>query len=101
MPAGPINDSMKWTSDRSNWLAEEFDDTFLVFFRGSAETHFLNFLSFGALRQLSDRALDLGDLANRLREEFSLTEEELPEDLVRSVIEQLDETGLISPVGPS
>lgn len=98
MAAGPIDDALIWSSGADDWIAEEFDDTFLVFYRPSAETHFLNFLSFGALRACSREAQDINSLAVNLRLEFEIGEAELPLSLVQSVIEQLDDTGLVKPV---
>lgn len=100
MAAGPIDDALLWTSGADDWIAEEFDDTFLVFFRPSAETHFLNFLSFGALRQCAREPQSVNSLTHNLRREFEVEDAELPLTLVKSVIEQLDDTGLVKPVIP-
>ena len=93
-----ITSGVSWVSDRDLWLSEEFDDTHLVFFRPSAETHFLNFLSFGALSSLSLQQASVEELQKRLQDEFSLQEQDLPLSLVENVIRQLDEAGLIRPV---
>ena len=96
--SGSINSGVNWVSDRDLWLSEEFDDTHLVFFRPSAETHFLNFLSFGALLSLSLQQATVEKLQKRLQDEFSFQAEDLPLSLVENVIRQLDEAGLITPV---
>lgn len=96
--SGLTSSGVNWISDRDLWLSEEFDDTHLVFFRPSAETHFLNFLSFGALSSLSFQQASVEELQKRLQEEFSFQEEDLPLSLVENVIRQLDEAGLITPV---
>ncbi len=98
MAAGPLKETFHWKSDASLWLSEEFDDTFLVFFRPSGETHFLNFLSFGVLSKCSEQPHSKEKLASALRDLFDLSETELPESLIATVIEQLDETGLLTPV---
>ncbi len=98
MAAGPVDDALLWKSSADDWVAEEFDDTFLVFFRPSAETHFLNFLSFGALRQCAREPQNMNSLTLNLRQEFDIEDAELPLSLVKSVVEQLDDTGLIKPV---
>lgn len=98
MAAGPIDNSLFWKSDAGEWIAEEFDDTFLVFYRPSAETHFLNFLSFGVLRQCAREPQSANSLMRNLRQEFEIEDAELPLSLVQSVIEQLDDTGLVKPV---
>ncbi len=97
MAAGPIAESMKWSANAEDWYSHEHDDTHLVFFRPSADSHFLNFLSFGALKLLSEAIMTTDDLAHRLREVFSLTEAELPVSLVKTVVEQLDDAGMIKP----
>ena len=97
MAAGPIERSMKWISDADEWYSREYDDTYLVFFRPSVESHFLNFLSFGALKRLSLEAMTVDQLLQALRDEFLLKESELPLALVETVIEQLDEAGMIRP----
>lgn len=98
MAAGPLKDTFLWKSDASLWLSEEFDDTFLVFFRPSGETHFLNFLSFGVLSKCAEQPHNKQQLTISLRGLFDLSEKELPESLIATVIEQLDETGLLMPV---
>lgn len=101
MAAGPIDQSMRWISNSDEWYSREYDDTHLVFFRPSAESHFLNFLSFGALKQLSSEAMTADQLLQVLRDEFLLDKAELPLSLVEKVIEQLDEAGMIRPVALS
>ena len=96
--SGSTSSGVIWVSDKDLWLSEEFDDTHLVFFRPSEETHFLNFLSFGALFSLSLQQASVGELQRRLQEQFSLQEEDLPLSLVENVIHELDEAGLIGPV---
>ena len=89
--------AIQWTADSSSWLSEEFDDTHLVFFKPSGETHFLNFLSFGALEQLGQSPQTCESLRDNLIPRFDVTEEELPLSLVEKVLQQLDEAGLIFP----
>ncbi len=99
MAAGPISNSARWTSDPNNYLVQEFDDTFFVFFRPSGETHFLNFLSHGVLDLVSSKDVGVADIGTEMRVRFGVSETELPDSLIKQTIEQLDETGLIEPVG--
>lgn len=97
MAAGPISNSTRWKSNADDWLVQEFEDTFLVFFRPSAETHFLNFLSYGVLEFVSGQPATQSEIAAELRTKFRLEAHELPDSLLAQTIEQLDETGLIEP----
>lgn len=90
--------AIEWTADPESWLSEEFDDTHLVFFKPSAETHFLNFLSFGALESLGSSPFTIQLLWTHLKSKFSLSEEDLPLSLVEKVVQQLDDAGLITAV---
>lgn len=96
--AEPAQAAIEWTADPASWLSEEFDDTHLIFFKPSAETHFLNFLSFGALEQLARSPATIMALWEKLMLKFDLSEQDLPLSLVETVVRQLDEAGLISPV---
>jgi len=97
MAAGPITDDMKWRSNSGDYLATEFDDTYLVFVRPSGETHFLNFLSFGIVAETNDVSKTLAELTVSLRTRFELTEDELTQELVSLTLSELDDTGLIWP----
>lgn len=96
MVVAPTIIEKRWTSDSSQYLAIEYDDTYLIYFKPSGETHFLNFLSFGVVDSVSKASLSGAELLERLRVEFSLTPDELPETLVVSTIEELDRAGLIT-----
>ncbi|MBO6503772.1 MAG: HPr-rel-A system PqqD family peptide chaperone [Kordiimonadaceae bacterium] len=89
---------IEWTADPESWMSEEFNDTHLVFFKPSAETHFLNFLSFGALELVGSSPATNVTLWHALLSKFALSEQDLPLSLVETVVQQLDEAGLISPV---
>jgi PqqD family protein of HPr-rel-A system len=97
MAAGPILDGQKWHSDRNNMIIEEFDDTYLVYFKPSGETHFLNFLSHGLIECVLDQAFDANTLQTMLCSKFDFEASELPLDLVLKTIEDLDEAGLVTP----
>ncbi|WP_262695027.1 HPr-rel-A system PqqD family peptide chaperone [Kordiimonas aquimaris] len=97
MAAGPITDDMKWRSSSDGYIATEFDDTYLVFVKASAETHFLNFLSFGIVTETESVAQTATELAMNLRRRFELTDEELTQELVSLTLSELDDTGLIWP----
>jgi len=101
MVAAPAIMEKTWISDSSQFLAVEYDDTYLVYFKPSGDTHFLNFLSFGVVATASKTALSGAELSEKLRAEFSLTIDELPDALVMSTIEELDQAGLLSCVEPN
>jgi len=96
MSALPPVNGKKWMSDSRQYLAIEYDDTFLVYFRPSGETHFLNFLSYGLVEAVSSTPLTTAELLSKIRTDFSLTAEELPETLVASTLDELDRAGLVS-----
>ncbi len=96
MAAAPPTTSEKWSSDSHQYLAVEYDDTFLVYFRPSGETHFLNFLSYGMVHAVSSGPLSEEEILARMRTDFSLTAEELPETLVATTLSELDQAGLIT-----
>lgn len=97
MAAGFIHDGMKWRSDSDGYIATEYDDTYLVFVKASGETHFLNFLSFGIVKETSEFSKSPQELRVALCERFELGEDELSIDLVMTTISELDDTGLILP----
>ena len=98
MVAAPSVLEQTWTSDSSQFLAIEYDDTYLVYFKPSGDTHFLNFLSFGLVESVSKTALSGVDLHKKMMADFSLTPLELTDALVISTIEELDQAGLMSRV---
>jgi len=98
MVAAPSIMEQLWTSDSSQFLAIEYDDTYLVYFKPSGDTHFLNFLSFGMVNLVSTSPLSGAELHEKLKIDFSLTSAELTDALVVSTIEELDQAGLISSV---
>ncbi len=101
MVAAPSLMEKTWTSDSGQFLAVEYDDTYLVYFKPSGDTHFLNFLSFGIVDAVSKTALSGTELHEKLKTDFSLTSSELPVALVTSTIGELDQAGLISSVDNS
>jgi len=96
MAAVPSTIDKKWMSDARQYLVVEYDDTFLFYFRPSGETHFLNFLSSGMVDAVSRAPLSVQELWSQMRTEFSLTAEELPETLVVTTLDELDQAGLIT-----
>lgn len=97
MAAGPISTDMRWTATAADREVIEYDDTFLVYFRPSGETHFLNFLSHGVMDAVTDKELELSAIRDALRAKFGLSPEELPESLLAQTIDELDDTGMIIP----
>lgn len=96
MASSADDTSQVWTSDSSQYLSVMYDDTHLVYFKPSGDTHFLNFLSFGLLEALSGEELNVDDLHKLIQERFSLTVDELPRDLLISTLTELDLAGLVS-----
>ncbi len=99
MTAGPVSDTQKWRSSRDSYIVHEYDDTFLLYFKPSGESHFLNFLSYGVVDTVSDQALTLQELQSELCSRFDFSETELPLDLIRKTISDLDDAALIEPFG--
>lgn len=97
MAAGPINDDMKWRSNSGDYIATEYEDTYLVYVRPSGDTHFLNFLSFGIVTETETAAQTVTEITTNLRKRFELTDEELTQELVSLTLSELDDTGLIWP----
>lgn len=98
MASGSTINEKKWISDSTQYLAVEYDDTHLVYFKPSGETHFLNFLSFGLVDVASNGPLSTAELFEALKSRFSLTVDELPVDLITSTLAELDQAGLVTSV---
>lgn len=97
MAAGPVLDDQKWRSKRDSFIVREYDDTYLVYFKPSGESHFLNFLSYGVVDAVFDCALGVSELQTELCTRFDLDASELSADLIRKTIDDLDDAGLIMP----
>lgn len=88
----------QWTSDPSQYLAVEYDDTHLVYFKPSGDTHFLNFLSFGMVEAVSAGPLTEAEIFQEMLTRYSLSDQELPKNLITTTLADLDQAGLVSPV---
>lgn len=97
MAAGPIDDNMRWTARSADRIVVDYDDTYLVYFRPSGDTHFLNFLSYGVVAAVTDGAMTRGEIFRALRDRFGLEATDLPMQLVARTISELDDAGLIEP----
>lgn len=87
-----------WSSNSDQYLAVEYDDTHLVYFKPSGDTHFLNFLSYGMVDAISTKPLSESEIFQAMLERFSLSAQELPEGLIKTTLEELDQAGLIEVV---
>lgn len=90
-----------WASDPSQYLAVEYDDTHLVYFKPSGDTHFLNFLSFGMVDAMSKGPLSEVEIFQEMLKRFSLSAHELPKDLITTTLDDLDQAGLVAPLSPA
>lgn len=97
MTAGPFLPETIWQADENKFVAEEFGDTALVYHRPSGDTHFLSFLPVDALKFIVQRSADCNAIHQHLLEIYEFDEQDLPFQLVKDAIGQLDETGLITP----
>jgi len=96
MASSGDDSSQVWTSDSSQYLSVMYDDTHLVYFKPSGETHFLNFLSFGLIDVLSEKSLTIDGLHELIQDRFSLTADDIPKSLLISTLAELDLAGLVS-----
>lgn len=92
--------SQLWTSDSTQYLAVEYDDTHLVYFKPSGDTHFLNFLSYGMVDTLSTGPLSEPEIFQAMLTRFSLSAQELPKDLITTTLDELDQAGLVATSSP-
>ena len=97
MAAGIITDDMLWTARADDLLVREYDDTYIVYFRPSGDTHILNFLSYGIVQLAAEGACQVRDMSHALRQRLELDDQDLPDALILKTVSELDDLGLIVP----
>jgi PqqD family protein of HPr-rel-A system len=91
-------ESIRWVvSDANPLVWRVWDNQFLVYNTASGQTHHLNFLAGEALRSLEAKAADGRELVRRLADEFEISEDSPPLQMIDRLIRELDELGLIAP----
>ena len=83
--------------DANDLVWRVWDDEFLVYNSASGQTHHLNLLAGEALSSLEAEPARPEELICRLAEQFGVSEDSPPMQMIDRLIRELDELGLIAP----
>ena len=87
--------SWLWSVDRSQLELRSFGDVTYAYCRLSGNTHVFNLVSVALLDYLSDAPQSLDHILETFPDILGVSREECPRGVVRRMVEELDEVGLL------